>query len=484
MSKTTSPSGTSATQERIDKLEKELKRKIHLSQTLFRSFEELGGGFDLEKIIRLFQMTMSGRLSLSRAAFYLFNRENGNLEKKHSLGSVLRDLPSPETYPWSMIKYLQRVEGPVGLDDFPGPAAEKSEGDAEFIAALSALDFSHACPLAVGQELLGVVFFSPKAGGGEFSAFDLEYIRMLVKVAAVAVRNACAYQGGRRRTERLEDFYRVKNRFMLDNSKCLERSLSILKSSLYSLDEEEITGGILVNMAKDALGRSEVCLEQLLSLSDMEVDEAHLNLERTDMSSLLEDCLREFIPELEEKGISVRLKDNLPSGEITVDPSKIKIVLRNLVDNSIHAASRGGIIAVETALVHDRPRKGEGIKLERESSTGGDFCGLDEPAGTLKSFPELDALTREINLNNRREGSFYVIRIRDDGSGITPEDLNKLARPHKEGNPSPADPDRPRPSIGLALAREIVSGHGGYIYCLSEQGQGAEFSIWLPADGY
>jgi signal transduction histidine kinase len=36
--------------------------------------------------------------------------------------------------------------------------------------------------------------------------------------------------------------------------------------------------------------------------------------------------------------------------------------------------------------------------------------------------------------------------------------------------------------IGLSVAERIVAGHGGKIFCKSEPGRGARFSIWLPLE--
>ena len=49
---------------------------------------------------------------------------------------------------------------------------------------------------------------------------------------------------------------------------------------------------------------------------------------------LIEDCLREYIPEFEEKSVTVRVKDGLGGRVVFMDPSRIMVVVRNIVDNS------------------------------------------------------------------------------------------------------------------------------------------------------
>jgi signal transduction histidine kinase len=36
--------------------------------------------------------------------------------------------------------------------------------------------------------------------------------------------------------------------------------------------------------------------------------------------------------------------------------------------------------------------------------------------------------------------------------------------------------------IGLAVSHKVIAGHGGAIYCKSNLGEGAQFSVWIPLD--
>jgi two-component system NtrC family sensor kinase len=68
-----------------------------------------------------------------------------------------------------------------------------------------------------------------------------------------------------------------------------------------------------------------------------------------------------------------------------------------------------------------------------------------------------------------------ILRVRDTGVGIGPEDLARIFEPFfttKE--------DRHRTGLGLAIARSIVENHGGTISVTSVPGEGSEFAIKLP----
>ncbi|MGX9726696.1 MAG: hybrid sensor histidine kinase/response regulator [Candidatus Electronema sp. VV] len=73
-----------------------------------------------------------------------------------------------------------------------------------------------------------------------------------------------------------------------------------------------------------------------------------------------------------------------------------------------------------------------------------------------------------------RGRSLVRITIQDSGTGIAPEIMDKIFDPYfttkPEGN-----------GLGLAICHAVVRKHDGHIAVRSELGQGAVFSIWLPA---
>ncbi|MEO8035942.1 MAG: ATP-binding protein, partial [Acidobacteriota bacterium] len=73
------------------------------------------------------------------------------------------------------------------------------------------------------------------------------------------------------------------------------------------------------------------------------------------------------------------------------------------------------------------------------------------------------------------EGESVIMRIRDDGSGIAPDMINRVFDPlvtTKRGQGGTG--------LGLAITRRLVHAAGGEIRVVSEPGAGAEFSISLP----
>jgi CheY-like chemotaxis protein len=72
-------------------------------------------------------------------------------------------------------------------------------------------------------------------------------------------------------------------------------------------------------------------------------------------------------------------------------------------------------------------------------------------------------------------GRYIRLRVRDDGSGMTPEVMERIFEPfyttrsHGEGS-----------GMGLAMVHGIVRNHGGVILVESVPGSGTTFTIYLP----
>jgi signal transduction histidine kinase len=81
----------------------------------------------------------------------------------------------------------------------------------------------------------------------------------------------------------------------------------------------------------------------------------------------------------------------------------------------------------------------------------------------------------EITVGTWRDGRRILLRVTDNGKGMTKEQLEHLFVPFfttkKEGT-----------GLGLALVQQIVTEHGGHVECESVAGQGSTFTIYLPLE--
>jgi signal transduction histidine kinase len=85
-----------------------------------------------------------------------------------------------------------------------------------------------------------------------------------------------------------------------------------------------------------------------------------------------------------------------------------------------------------------------------------------------------------IELAAQTEGDDVVIRVRDNGVGISPELRPHVFEPFAQASHS-VGRSRGGLGIGLALVRQIVAAHGGTVSASSAgEGQGSEFVVRLP----
>lgn len=86
----------------------------------------------------------------------------------------------------------------------------------------------------------------------------------------------------------------------------------------------------------------------------------------------------------------------------------------------------------------------------------------------------------EVQIDIGTDGESVVVRVRDDGVGMSPEDSQHIFERFYR-----ADTSRSRASggsgLGLAITKSLVEGHGGTIGVTSDIGSGTVFTITLPA---
>lgn len=137
------------------------------------------------------------------------------------------------------------------------------------------------------------------------------------------------------------------------------------------------------------------------------------------IQTVIDESLRIFDPFMKERRVTVEIKAE--SCTIFGDSELLKQVMINIISNAIQAMPDGGNIVIAS----------------------------------------------------RRESSFAIIDIQDEGDGITRSDLEKIFNPFFSRKDTGT-------GLGLTIAATIMQAHGGYITVRSEEGKGSTFSLHLP----
>jgi len=100
-----------------------------------------------------------------------------------------------------------------------------------------------------------------------------------------------------------------------------------------------------------------------------------------------------------------------------------------------------------------------------DADAGGARVGLD--AAQASGIPDA------------RPGDYVVLQVRDTGTGIAPEILDRIFDPFF----TTKGPDKGT-GLGLSTAIGIVKGHEGFMQVSSQPGEGSTFATYLPVEGW
>jgi two-component system phosphate regulon sensor histidine kinase PhoR len=176
-------------------------------------------------------------------------------------------------------------------------------------------------------------------------------------------------------------------------------------------------------------------IDDLLSLSRVELTEHQAPSEPLDLAELIQRMVAGFEPRLAERNVqlAVRIDDDLPI--VAGDADQMAQVLQNLLDNGLKYGRDGGVLRLDVVVA--------------------------EPGNRWPS----------------RRG--IVVAVADEGAGIPKEHLPRLTERFYR-----VDKGRSRAvggtGLGLAIVKHIVNRHRGQLLIESEVGKGTTVSVWLP----
>jgi signal transduction histidine kinase len=127
----------------------------------------------------------------------------------------------------------------------------------------------------------------------------------------------------------------------------IKTTLEVLEESLPSEEQDAVIIQSL-DIANRSTKRVLSLIESLLDISHLESGEIELSTRPIDLKTLLEETVEEMIPQATEDQVilNYQLPESLP--HVLADPSLIRRVLINLIDNSLKFTPEGGLVTVFT----------------------------------------------------------------------------------------------------------------------------------------
>jgi PAS domain S-box-containing protein len=170
-------------------------------------------------------------------------------------------------------------------------------------------------------------------------------------------------------------------------------------------------------------------VNELLDFSLLESEHLVLNWEKVDLGAVIIEMLHSFREKADARSISLKFTTMDPSLIAEVDPSRMRRVLENLVENAIKFSEKGGEIL-----------------LTGESMNGNVF-----------------------------------INVIDRGCGIPNEDFSRIFEKYYQVSHNRTE-NTFGIGLGLYIAKKIVEAHGGSISVKSRLGAGSTFTITIPVE--
>jgi signal transduction histidine kinase/CheY-like chemotaxis protein len=286
-----------------------------------------------------------------------------------------------------------------------------------------------AVPLVVQQRDIGLMTGRTLASA-KTKADDEQVLKIVASQVAIAVENARLYEGVTRKMAELRE----------TQAQLIQAAKLAAIGEMAAQVAHEIN-----NPLTSVLGFASLLVEQLPADSSLHADAGLIMTEASRARDIVRDLLdfsrqRPFFPQtIDVNGVLrqavglIRLQgvmsvtideqyaDDLPP--IEVDPSRMKQVFLNIINNAVQAMPKGGLLTVRTG------------------------ASVDE----------------------------VTVAFADTGPGIAPEHRERIFEPFfttkSEVNGT---------GLGLAVSLGIVRQHGGTIDLVSELGKGSTFTIRIP----
>jgi signal transduction histidine kinase len=307
--------------------------------------------------------------------------------------------------------------------DIPDELLVKSAIDAEHLRISRELGLRSVMivPIKDRGNVLGVITFVAAESGRRYGDDDLRMAEQLAERAGAAISNASLYAAAREAIRIRDEFMLVAGhelRTPLAGIALLHEAVAATKDGT-PIDKVRERGAKLQAQTQ----RLARLVEDLLDVSRISAGRLTLERDELDLAEVVRDITERMREELERARTPVTL--DLEEARGDWDRARLDQVITNLVGNAV--------------------KYGKGSPIE---------------------------------LSVRRAGDRAVLRVTDHGIGIEPDDQDRIFRrferavsPRKFGGLG----------LGLWIASELVEAHGGELAVSSVPGEGATFTLSLPA---
>lgn len=239
---------------------------------------------------------------------------------------------------------------------------------------------------------------------------------------------------------------KVQSDFVANASHELRTPLSVISGFIETLQttakNDAPAREMFLKIMKEQADYMAQLIENLLSLSRIEMSNAPKPEEQINIEELIPDVENALAQKMKTKGMKLNLVKKTQDTSAVADGVKIKQVLQNLIDNAIKYGDEGSVITVT-------------IAAEDKIPPAHDFEIADGPALV-------------VSVNNKGEP------IKKEHIGRLTERFYRL-QTHRDKNIKGT-------GLGLSIVKQIIMRHKGNLLITSDKRHGTTFSIYLPKE--
>jgi signal transduction histidine kinase/ActR/RegA family two-component response regulator len=278
-------------------------------------------------------------------------------------------------------------------------------------------------PFETGGKVLGVISLVTSEGSTRpYCAADLAFAEEFARRCGVAVDKARLY-------EQAQNAIRARDAFMAILGHELRNPLSPITTALHLMKLRDPRGIREQEVIARQVKHLTRLVDDLLDVSRIERGKIELARKPVQLAEIIAKAVEIASPLLEQRRHRLELQVPAAGLPLLADETRLAQVVANLLTNAARYTDEGGHISVSAA----------------------------------------------------REGRDVVLRVRDNGIGMSPELLPRVFDLFVQG-PRTADRRQGGLGLGLSLVRSLVTLHGGMVEAHSEgAGKGSEFLLRLPA---
>jgi signal transduction histidine kinase len=285
-------------------------------------------------------------------------------------------------------------------------------------------------PLTMEHRTIGVMAIGTRQAG-RLTAEHRRLAGLIAEQVAVVIERSRLYERLHTANEKLEQINHLKNEFISMVSHELRTPLTTIKGFVSIVLNGE-TGPLneqqrhFLETSDRAIDRLTLLVSDLLDISRIEAGQIKMQLRAVSVKELVSRVAANFAPQFRNMSLSLTLKipDSLPP--VMADPHRLTQVFDNLLSNAIKFTAKGGV----TVSAVDK-------------------------------------------------GDFVMVSVKDTGSGIPKEDLERIFEKFYQAKVGGAWPSKGT-GLGLAIVRSIIESHRGKVWVESDVGKGADFRFMLP----